>query len=283
MSNVTAQLIKALRDRTGVGMTKCKEALVQSSGDIEGAIEFLRKAGIASAVKKAERETNEGAIDFAESDSHIALLQMNAETDFVVNNEKFRAFQREMVEEALISKPATPEAFLECAYSKDSSKTIDEKRKELISVLGENIEISKILIITKETPASYGLYSHMKGKIFTLVEISGSSDEKALAYDIAMHAAAEAPDFLVPEDVPAETKAREEDIAKSTIPAGKPPEVTEKILAGKMRSFYEQVCLVLQKYIKDPSVSIQQLVEARGKESGKELKLTRFVRWQMGA
>ena len=282
MSNVTPQQIKELRERTGVGMVKCKEALETTHGNIDGAIELLRKAGIASAVKKAERETNEGTIDFAESNSHIVLMEMNAETDFVVNNDRFRLFAKEMVEEALISKPATPAAFLECAYSKESGKTIDEKRKELIAVLGENIQVSKILIIAKKSPASYGLYSHMKGKIFTLVEISGSSDEKALAFEIAMHAAAEAPDYLVPEDVPEAIKASERDIAKSTIPAGKPEDIVNKIVDGKIRSFYEQVCLVKQKYIKDPSVTVEQLVAAQSAKVGKNLKVTRFERWQMG-
>ncbi len=283
MSVVTPQMIKSLRDRTGVGMIKCKEALEESGGDIEEAIAILRKAGIASAVKKESREAKEGAIDFSDSEAGISIVQMNAETDFVVNNEKFRTFLKTLTKEVNSTEFANLEAFMAKNYSGEAGKTIDEKRKELISVLGENILISKVIYIKKEANTSYGIYSHMNGKIFTLVEISGSKAEADFAREIAMHVAAEAPEYLNSDQVPTAIKAAEEEIAKSLVPAGKPADIVDKIVSGKMQSFYNGICLLNQKYIKDGAISVEDLVIARGKEVGKELKIKGFYRLQIGA
>ena len=283
MSSVTPQMIKTLRERTGVGMIKCKKALEESSGDIEEAISLLRKAGVASAVKKESREAKEGAIDFVENANGIGIVQMNAETDFVVNNERFRAFLNDMAEEVATGEITDLEAFIAKAYSKESDKTVDEKRKELISVLGENLLISKVIYLKKNKNISYGIYSHMNGKIFTLVEIEGSTDEADFAKEIAMHVAAEAPDYLSKDQVPADIRKSEEEIAKSRVPAGKPAEIIDKIVSGKMQAFYNSVCLMNQKYIKDSSSSVLDLVNARGKEIGKELKVKGFYRLQIGA
>jgi len=283
MSTVTPQMIKSLRDRTGVGMIKCKEALEASGGDIEEAIAILRKAGIASAVKKESREAKEGAIGFHESADGISIVQMNAETDFVVNNEKFRTLLKDLTKEVNSVEFANLEAFMAKEYVSEPGKTIDEKRKELISVLGENILISKVIYIKKEANTSYGIYSHMNGKIFTLVELSGSKAEADFAREIAMHVAAEAPEYLNSDQVPTAIKAAEEEIAKSLVPAGKPIDIVNKIVSGKMQSFYNGICLLNQKYIKDGAISVEDLVIARGKEVGKELKIKGFYRLHIGA
>ncbi len=282
MSDVTPAMIKNLRERTGVGLIKCKNALEESGGDIEGAISLLRKAGIASAVKKESREAKEGAIDFVETSKAIGIVQMNAETDFVVNNEKFRTFLHDMASEMATGEATDLEAFVQKAYSKEADKTIDEKRKELISVLGENILISKGIYLKKDANVSYGIYSHMNGKIFCLVEVAGSADVADFAKEIAMHVAAEAPDYLSANEVPVDVKAAEEEIAKSLVPPGKPAEIIEKIVSGKMQAFYNDVCLLNQKYIKDSSVSVQDLVKARGTQMGKDLKVKGFYRLQIG-
>jgi elongation factor Ts len=282
MSNITPQMIKDLRERTGVGMVKCKEALEESNGDVELAIVALRKAGIASAVKKEAREAKEGAIDYAETSSCIGICQMNAETDFVVNNERFRAFLKDMAKEVSEAKASDLTSFVAKEFSKDAGKTIDEKRKELIAVLGENILISKIIYLKKAPNNSYGIYSHMNGKIFTLVELEGASTESEFAKEIAMHVAAEAPEYLSKEEVPVDIKEAEEEIAKSRIPAGKPADIVNKIILGKMEAFYNSICLVNQKYIKDSSSTVLDLVNARGKELGKNLKIKGFYRLQVG-
>lgn len=283
MSSITAEQIKELRERTGVGLGKCKAALVESGGDIEKAIEELRKAGVASAVKKESRATNEGRIEALETTDGIALVEMNAETDFVVNNERFGAFHKELVKDVAEAKYASAEEFLASTSKRDSSKTIDDERKELISVLGENIVISKVMFLPKQSNASYGIYSHMGGKIMCVVELSGATGEEAFAKEIGMHVAAEAPEYLAPEEVPAEIKAKEEEIAKSQVDAGKKPaEIVEKIIQGKVRSFFDQVCLLNQKYIKDNALSVAQFVSNHGKELGKDIKVTKFIRWQLG-
>ncbi len=282
MAVIDAKTIKELRERTGVGMGKCKEALEQTGGDLEKAIEFLRKAGMASAVKKESRETNEGKIEAIDSSDRIVIVEANAETDFVVKNERFALFHTNVCHELLQAEASSLEDFLARKYSKNKEQTIDDYRKEIVSVLGENIVVSRILSIQKRAGHSYSVYSHMGGKIVTMVEIAGSSDEGDLAKEIALHVAAESPDYLKAEDVPASVLDTEKDIAATQV-KGKPQNIVDKIVEGKLKAFYEQVCLLNQKFIKDPSISIADLVAAKGKEKGKTLTVTRFVRWQVGA
>lgn len=281
-AKVSPELIKVLRERTGVAVGKCKEALEASRGDLEGAVEFLRKAGIASAVKKESRTTHEGRIEYINNKDGLTLVEMNAETDFVVKNEFFAAFLKEILEEAAKTKVNNVETFLAQKRLKDPSKTIDDGRKHLISVLGENINISKVIHWPKKPNTSIGVYSHLNGKIVTVVEIEGSTDEAEFAKEIAMHIAAEAPEYLSPEDVPEKVRAKEEEIARSQLPEGKPEQVRTMVLAGKMKGFYDQVCLLNQKFIKDQSLTIAGLVEKHGKQVGKKLKLTKFLRLYVG-
>ncbi|MBS0585929.1 MAG: elongation factor Ts [Verrucomicrobia bacterium] len=283
MSHATPQLIKELRERTGAPLGKCKEALEHSQGKVELSIEYLRKTGIASAVKKESRTTKEGSILAYETKEAVALVEMNAETDFVVNNEKFAAFQQEVVKEACESKVDSLEALLAKKCKGDSSKTIDEGRKELISVLGENINISRVLVVLKKPNTSIGVYSHMKGKILCLVEIAGGSGEEALAREVAMHIAAEAPDYLKPEEVPLEVQEKEAEIARSAVASNKPAEVINKIVEGKVKAFYDQVCLLQQKFVKDNTMTVGNFVAERGKAVNKPLQVVRFIRWRVGA
>lgn len=274
-------MIKELRERTGVGMAKCKEILDQTQGDVELAIETLRKAGMASAVKKAGRETKEGQIAFAESPQAVALVEVNAETDFVVKNEKFQEFLKNVAAEAAATLPASLEAFLSQSYSKEPSLTIDQLRATMVQAIGENIQIKRVQIFKKDPAKSFGVYSHLGGKIVTLVELQGSSGQEDLAKDIAMHVAAASPDYLAPEQVPQEIISQEKEIAKSQM-QGKPENIIEKILAGKIEAFFDQVCLSRQKFIRDDSVSITELVGKRAAQAGKPLKLVSFLRWNVG-
>lgn len=281
MAEITASMIKELRERTGVGMGKCKEALEESKGDMELAIENLRKAGVASAVKKAGRETKEGQIAASESGSTLAIVEVNAETDFVVKNDRFQDFLKKIAEEVAATHPANLEAFLGQPFSKDPKMTIDQLRADMVQTIGENIQIRRLQTFKKDPQKSFGIYSHLGGKIVTVVEIAGASGEENLAKDIAMHVAAASPDYLVPAEVPAATIEQEKEIAKSQM-KGKPDNIIEKILAGKIEAYYDQVCLARQKFIRDDSLSITELVEKRAKETGKELKLARFLRWNVG-
>ncbi len=280
-ANITPEKIKELRERAGVGMVQCKEALVHANGDMEKAIEYLRKTGAASAVKKEGRETREGIIGVAETPQTLALVEINAETDFVVKNEKFKKFVDEICEIAAHHKPVSLEHFLHKTYAKDAKTSIDQYRNTLIQSFGENIQIKRMEIIAKAADASYGVYSHMNGKIVAIVVLRGDKGQAELARNIAMHVVAEGPDYLNPENVPQELVKKEEEIAKIQI-KGKPENIVEKIVAGKMQSFYDQVCLLRQKYVKDPTMTVQQLVESHAKKIGKPLALISFWRWKVG-
>ena len=272
-ATVSAEKIKQLRAKTGVGMGKCKKALEESKGDIEEAITLLRKAGIASAVKKGNRETNESLIAVTENATTVAFVEVSAETDFVTKNERFIQFADTIAKELLSTQPSSLEDF----FSKpcQNAETIDDFRKEVVSVLGENINIARIFSLNKKAECSYGVYSHMGGKIVTLVELSKSGHD-AIAKDIAMHVAAEAPEYLSPNDVPKNIVEREKDVAREQI-KGKPENIINKILEGKLRAFYDQMCLIKQGFIKDPALSVEQFAKEK---AGAEV--TRFVRWQSG-
>ncbi len=162
---VTAELVKQLRERSGVSMSKCKEALDKAEGDIDKAIEWLRKTGVASAVKKEGRETNEGLIGAGEGSKSVALVEINAETDFVTQNEKFKHFLRDTAQQAADSSETMLDALMQQPYVKDGSVTLEQQRALLIQSLGENIQVRRLLIIPKSQDVSVGIYSHMGGKI----------------------------------------------------------------------------------------------------------------------
>lgn len=279
-TKVTPDMVKQLRERTGVGMGKCKEALDQAGGDMEKAIDILRKAGMASAVKKEGRETKEGVIASFETPDAISLVEINAETDFVVQNDKFKGFAHDIAKQAALSQPASLEALLAQPANQDKTLTVDQYRAIVMQSLGENIKIKRVEIFKKEPNKSFGIYSHMGGKIVTLVEITGKSAEP-LAREIAMHVAAESPDYLKPEEVPASVRAREEEIARGQV-VGKPPQIVDKIIEGKLKAFYDQVCLLGQKFVKDNSITIADLVANEAKKSGHPLTLKWFLRWKVG-
>lgn len=281
MATVTPAMIKELRERTGVGMGKCKEALEEANGDMELAIANLRKAGMASAVKKEGRETKEGMIGISDHGQIVAIVEANAETDFVVKNDRFKQFLDNIAQEVAKTNPSSLDAFLQQKYSKDPSLTIDQYRATIVQTIGENIQIRRIMTLKKSPDRSLGVYSHLGGKIVTVVEITGSGKEEALAKDIAMHTAAAAPEYLNPEKVPQDIVNHEKEIARSQI-QGKPAHIAEKIVEGKINAYYDAACLVCQKYIRDDSMTIADLVNRQAKQSGHPLSVTNFIRWSVG-
>lgn len=281
MKEITSDMIKELRERTGVGMGKCKEALVLSQGDMEKAIDHLRKAGMAAGVKKEGRETKEGLILTGEDKHTLVIAEANVETDFVAQNDRFKHFLHDVVKQALEVKPASLEVLIQQPYYKDHSVTIDQYRNLVIQALGENIQLRRVEAIHKHPNCSYGIYSHMGGKLVVIVEIEGASDQEGIAKEIAMHIAAESPDYLKPEEIPAHAMAREEEIARATV-QGKPENIIDKIVAGKIKAFTDQVCLIHQKYVKDNSLTVQQFLELHAKKIGKPLSIRCFWRWKVG-
>lgn len=281
MKEITADMIRELRERTGVGMGKCKEALVLAQGDLEKAIDVLRKAGMAAAVKKEGRETKEGLILSAEDKNHLVLIEANAETDFVVQNDRFKHFVHDCLKQAIEGRSKTLAELIQQPYYKDKSITIEQYRNLVIQALGENIQLRRLEMISKHPNSSYGIYSHMGGKLVVVVEIAGASDQEAIAKEIAMHAAAESPEYLKAEEIPATVIAREEEIARSQV-QGKPENIIEKIVAGKVKAYADQFCLINQKYVKDNSVTVQQFLELHAKKIGKPLSVKCFWRWKVG-
>lgn len=277
---ITATMVKDLRERTGVGMAKCKEALDQSGGNIEEAISILRKAGVTSAAKKEGRVTKEGAVFSFATPNDIAIVEVDAETDFVVKNEKFIEFCKIIAQEAAETKPASLEAFLNQAYSKDPQITIDQLRSLLIQKIGENIVISRVTILPKKAGESIGVYSHLGGKLLTAVILKGVGEEQ-LARDVAMHVAAAAPEYTSPSDISEDTLQKEKEIAREQV-KGKPENIIEKILQGKMNAFFDQYCLTRQKYIRDDSVSVEEFVKKEGATRGKGVTILGFLRWAAG-
>lgn len=281
MKEITADMVKELREKTGVGMGKCKEALVLAQGDMEKAVDVLRKAGMAAGVKKEGRETKEGLILAGEDKHSIVLAEANAETDFVAQNDRFKHFLHDVVKQALELKPASLADLVAQPYYKDKSISIDQYRNLVIQALGENIQLRRVELIHKHANSSYGIYSHMGGKLVVIVEVAGAPGQEAIAKDIAMHVAAENPDYLKPEEIPALARAREEEIARSQV-EGKPANIVDKIVAGKIQAFEAQVCLTLQKYVKDNSLTVQQFLDASGKKIGHALSIRCFWRWKVG-
>jgi elongation factor Ts len=281
MKEITSDMIKELRERTGVGMGKCKEALETANGDMETAIANLRKAGMASAVKKEGRAANEGVIASADTGKTIALVEVNAETDFVVRNDRFQDFVHTIAKDAAAANSQSVEDFKKQKYSKDKQHTIEEVRAGLVQAIGENIQIRRLKTFAKENNKSIGIYSHLGGKLVTVVEISGSASEEALAKDIAMHIAAAAPEFLSEKDIPESVLAHEREIAKSQI-KGKPDNIVTKIVDGKINAFYDATVLTRQKFIRDDSLTIAELVNKHAKSSGKPLAIVGFLRWSVG-
>jgi len=278
---ITASMVKELRDRTGIGMSKCKQALEESKGDMDLAIENLRKSGEASAVKKEGRTTKEGLIGAAENQEAIALIEINAETDFVVKNERFQEFLTALANQAVSTTPATLEDFLQ-QKSSHENMTIEQYRASLVNTIGENIQIKRLKIFQKNSNHSFGVYSHLGGKIVAVVEVSGANNEEAFAREVAMHVAAAAPEYLSPETVPEQVIAQERDIAKSQVEGKKPENIIDKIVEGKLKSFFNATCLLQQKFIKDEELSIEELVDRKAKETGKPLSITSFLRWNVG-
>jgi elongation factor Ts len=281
MKDITADMIKELRERTGVAMGKCKEALVLAEGDMEKAIDILRKAGMAAGVKKEGREAKEGLILTGEDKSTLVIAEANTETDFVAQNDRFKHFLHDVVKQALDAKPSDLNALLAQPYFKDKSITIDQYRNLVIQALGENIQLRRVEIIHKAPDSSFGIYSHMGGKLVVVVEVHGLSGQEGIAKEIAMHAAAENPEYLRPEEIPAHVRAREDEIARSQV-KGKPANIVESIVAGKLKAFEEQMCLVNQKYVKDSSVTVQQFLDVCAKKLGKPLSIRCFWRWRVG-
>ncbi len=259
---ITAAQVKELRERTGSGMMECKKALTEAGGDMEAAVEILRKAGLAKADKKAGRVAAEGliVIEVSSDGKRAAMVEVNCETDFVAKEEAFREFARKVARRVLESAPASMEALLSMPLEDGDDKTIEEARKELVAKLGENITVRRYKIV--ETSGTIGMYLH-GNRIGVLVELEGG--DEALAKDIAMHIAASRPVAISEEDVPPELLDKEREIIKAQAEqSGKPADIVEKMIQGRLNKFLKEITLLGQPFVKDPDTSVGKLLEKAG-------------------
>jgi elongation factor Ts len=266
---ITAALVKELRERTGAGMMDCKKALTEANGDIELAIENMRKSGQAKAAKKAGRVAAEGVILTKQEANVAVLLELNCETDFVARDESFLAFGNKVAEIALAGKISDVEA-LKAAQFDDI--TVEEARANLVAKIGENINVRRIVVV-EGTDVVAG-YIH-GGRIGVLAALNGGNEE--LAKDVAMHVAASNPQYVKPEQVPAEVVEKEKAIQIDiAMQSGKPAEIAEKMVTGRMKKFTGEISLTGQPFVKDPSISVGDLLKKEGAD------VVTFVRFEVG-
>ncbi len=260
---ITASLVKELRERTGVGMMECKKALVETNGDIDAAIELLRKTGAAKADKKSGRVAAEGVIQIAGSDDNkkVVLVEINCETDFVAKDENFLNFCEQVVDTALKTGLEDVEALMGTKVVDDA--TLDQLRKELIAKIGENIQVRRVTQAQAENDNGViGTYNH-GGRIGVAVVLKGGDEE--LAKDIAMHIAAVKPEYISAGDVPAEVLDKEREILTAqAADSGKQAEIIAKMVEGRLRKFLEEITLLGQKFVKNPDLTVEKLLKEKG-------------------
>lgn len=250
------ETIKQLREMTGAGMVDCKKALDEAGGDLNKAVEILRKKGIAKAAKRTDREANEGIVVVGtnENNSEGYIVEINSETDFVSRNEKFQNFANEVLNIIKTTKPADLEALLVLPFGES---TVKESLENLSGVIGEKLAIKRFAIVSGGTVAAY---SHLGGRMGVLVALD-QADKIDIAMDVAMQVAAANPKYLVPSEVTAEELEKEKEIGRELLlKEGKPAEMIEKILVGKMSKYYGEVCLTEQEYVKDDKKKVKDIL-----------------------
>lgn len=273
MAQITASLVKELRERTGAGMMDCKKALTQTDGDIDAAIDYLRENGIAKAAKKADRIAAEGLSYIEVKGNKAVILEINSETDFVAKNEKFVALVKNVAEAILAAEPATLEEALQVEAQ---GGTVEAVINEGIATIGEKLSLRRFEVVTKSDADTFGAYSHMGGRIGVLTLVEGSTDEEA-AKDVAMHIAALAPKYLDESEVPADVLEHEKKVlTEQALNEGKPANIVEKMIVGRINKFLEEITVVNQKFVKDDSFTVEKFLASKGG------KLAKFVRYEVG-
>jgi len=287
---ITASAVKDLREKTGAGMMDCKKALAETQGDLDKAIEFLRKKGMASAAKKAGRATKEGTINaLASADGKATVLvEINCETDFVAKTEQFKKFVNDISTHVAVANPSDLPTLMSQKFFADANMTVEEKLREAIATLGENMVISRFVRYPTSGSTESTSYIHAGGKVGVLVEFATTKGKdpafQEYARNVAMHIAAVMPAFVNPSEVPAELVAKEKEIAMAQVQAqgNKPANVLEKIAEGKINKYYEDTCLVKQAYVKDPAKKIEGYTAEVSKALGAPITINRFSRFVLG-
>ena len=288
MAQITAALVKQLREMTDSPMMECKKALVEAEGDIEKAVDVLRTMGVAKAVKRAGRDTNEGTIAtyVSEDGKTGAILELSCETDFVGTNPKFTGFAAKLAQVVAENDPADVEALKACEMD---GSTVDAELTEMIHVIGENMKVMRFQRVAVENGA-LASYIHLGGKIADIAAFEFAKDEtaaadefKTFAHDVAMQIAATAPVAASRDDVPAETVEHELSIYKAqAAESGKPEAIQERMAQGRLEKYFKEFVLCEQEFVKDSSVTIDGLAKKTSKDLGDEIKVKSFVLYRFG-
>ncbi|AGZ26579.1 MULTISPECIES: translation elongation factor Ts [Staphylococcus] len=271
---ISAKLVKELREKTGAGMMDCKKALTETDGDMDKAIDYLREKGIAKAAKKADRIAAEGLVHVEINGNEAAIVEINSETDFVARNESFQNLVKEIANQVLATKAESVEALMETKF--EDGKTVDEKMKEAISTIGEKLSIRRFAVRTKSDNDAFGAYLHMGGRIGVLTVIEGTTDEAA-AKDVAMHIAAINPKYVSSDQVSEDEINHEREVLKQqALNEGKPENIVEKMVEGRLRKYLQEICAVDQNFVKNPDETVEAFLKSKGG------KLVDFVRYEVG-
>lgn len=269
---ITAQLVKELRDKTGAGMLDCKKALEATEGDVAAAVDYLREKGIAKAAKKADRIAAEGLCNVVISRNEAIVFELNSETDFVSKNDQFLNLLDQVGEALINSKVTNTEEALALATN---GKTIEVLLKEATATIGENITLRRVSRVVKNDTQGFGSYKHMGGRIVALVVLDQKDDDTAK--DISMHVAAQKPQYLDRNQVDAETLEHERHVlTQQALAEGKPANIVEKMIVGRLNKFLKEITLVDQPFVKDPDQTVSQYV------SSKQNKVVSFLRLEVG-
>ncbi len=271
---ISAKLVKELREKTGAGMMDCKKALTETDGDMDKAIDYLREKGIAKAAKKADRIAAEGLVHVEINGNEAAIVEINSETDFVARNEGFQKLVKEIANQVLATKAESVDALMETKF--EDGKTVDEKMKEAISTIGEKLSIRRFSVRTKTDNDAFGAYLHMGGRIGVLTVVEGTTDEEA-AKDVAMHIAAINPKYVSSDQVSEDEISHEKEVLKQqALNEGKPENIVEKMVEGRLRKYLQEICAVDQNFVKNPDETVEAFLKSKGG------KLVDFVRYEVG-
>lgn len=279
MAEISAKIVMELRGRTGAGMMDCKKALVECGGDMDKAIDFLREKGLAAAAKKAGRIAAEGMVDaYVAEDGTGVVIEVNCETDFVANTDRFKALCRDFAKHVAAKAPADVEEMLAQPFFADETKTVNDMIGEATASIGEKISVRRFARFAPSA-GMVDTYIHMGGRIGVMVEIACAevNDEiKTMSHDLVMHIAAANPQFVRREEVPTENLEKEREVlTQQAINEGKPAKIVERMVEGRIEKYYKEVCLVEQPFVKDPDVSIKKMLNGK-------CDVVRFVRFERG-
>ncbi len=288
--SITTADIKQLRELTGAGILDCKKALQESNGDVDQAIEFLRKKGLAAASKKASREANEGLVSAQVSaDGQVGVLvEVNCETDFVARTADFQTFVDAVVRQVAANASLdNVEALLNAPFIDNQNNTLSQQLTENIAKLGENMQIRRVARYQLQSGGMLDSYIHIGGRVGVLLEVAGGSADNhsfaSLAHDLALHIAAAAPQYITETEIPAEAAEAERNIYRAQLAEDKKPDdIKERIIDGKLKKWQSQVVLMQQEFVKDSNLTIAQLLKQHSKELGGEISVRRFARFELG-